>query len=89
MDEIVEETRRYSGADLRALCQEAAILPLRKMSGDIRNIMADSIRPLNKEDFLDSLKQVKPTVSIDDLDKLKEWNETFGSFQFSPEDLDN
>ena len=88
MNQIVENTRRYSGADLRALCTEAAMLPLRDIS-DIRNIMAESLRSLNLQDFLEAIANVRPTVSIDDLDKLKEWNEQFGSFQFSEEDLDN
>ena len=89
MENIVEGTKRYSGADIRALCTEAAMLPLRDISGDIRNIMAESLRELNMQDFLEAIANVKPTVSNDDLDKLKEWNQQFGSFQFSEEDLDN
>ena len=88
MDQIIDGTKGYSGADIRALCTEAAMLPLRDIQ-DIRDIMAESLRELNLQDFLEAIANVKPTVSTDDLDKLKEWNQQFGSFQFSEEDLDN
>lgn len=44
MDELVLLTKGYSGADLKNLSQEAAMMPLRSIT-DITNIDAAAIRP--------------------------------------------
>ena len=62
IEELVELTKGYSGADLKALCQEAAMMPLRSIT-DIVNIDAANIRPTNLEDFIEALKNVKATVN--------------------------
>jgi SpoVK/Ycf46/Vps4 family AAA+-type ATPase len=73
-DQIVEATKGYSGADLKELCKEAAMLPLREIR-DIRTITESQIRPIVLQDLLTSLKQVRPTVSKEDLGRLLDWNE--------------
>ena len=50
IDTIVEMTRGYSGADLKSLCTEASLVPLRSIT-DISMIEIDSIRPVNVTDF--------------------------------------
>lgn len=54
LEELADETDGYSGADIEAICREAAITALRK------DIEADKIV---KKDFENALQFVKPSVS--------------------------
>ena len=62
IDELVSITKGYSGADLKALSAEAAMIPLRSIE-DIENVDASNIRPLNIDDFRTALENVKATVN--------------------------
>ena len=62
IDELVNMTKGYSGADLKALSAEAAMIPLRSIE-DIENCDAANIRPLTIEDFRVALDNVKATVN--------------------------
>jgi len=85
---IVEQTKGYSGADLRNLCAEAALNPLRGVI-DIARLTRESLRATNSNDFKEALGQVKPTVSPKDLKQYLEWNKCYGTVQFSENDLDS
>jgi len=52
LQEIAVATQNYSGADLAALCREAAVLAMRNNSTKI-----------SSQDFANSLKQVKPSIT--------------------------
>jgi transitional endoplasmic reticulum ATPase len=52
LQEIAVATQNYSGADLAALCREAAIHAMRNESGKITS-----------KDFANSLKQVRPSIT--------------------------
>jgi SpoVK/Ycf46/Vps4 family AAA+-type ATPase len=88
IDKLVNLTIGYSGADLKSLCSEAAMIPLRNCM-NIENLEVDQIRPLNVEDFKESLKNVKQTVNPGDLEKFMEWNKLFGSFPIESKDIEN
>jgi SpoVK/Ycf46/Vps4 family AAA+-type ATPase len=79
-------TKGYSGADLKALSAEAAMVPLRSIE-DIENVDISNIRPLTLDDFKHALSFVKATVNQNDLKKFLEFNEQYGSFQMKDEDL--
>ena len=70
IDELVAMTKGYSGSDLKGLCTEAAMIPLRQIT-DITNIDAANIRATELKDFKEALENVKATVKQDDLDKFK------------------
>lgn len=55
---LIEMTKGYSGADLKALSTEAAMMPLREIT-DVQNCEASSIRPLKLKDFEEALKNVR------------------------------
>jgi len=52
LQEIAIATQNYTGADLAALCREAAVLAMRNKSSKI-----------SSQDFANSLKQVKPSIT--------------------------
>lgn len=80
---VVERTNGYSGADVTALCREAAMGPLRAgLSGlkDITKITADSVPPIQMHDFEDALGQIRASVAPAELKSYRDWNTEFGSF---------
>ncbi|KAJ1675254.1 putative 26S proteasome subunit yta6 [Spiromyces aspiralis] len=76
--DICEKTDGYSGSDMDGLCREAALGPVRSIR-DIRNISVDEVRPMNYNDVIEALSQVRASVSNRDLAGYEEWNEQFGS----------
>ncbi|CAG9585818.1 unnamed protein product [Danaus chrysippus] len=77
MRSISEQCEGYSGADVRSLCAEAAMGPVRSLA-DITSISASQVRPVNIQDFKSALQRVRPSVSQDDLGQYVKWNETYG-----------
>ncbi len=76
---IVDKSEGYSGADLRALCTEAAFGPIRSVA-DITRIEQANVRPMQLRDFEAGLQQVRASVNKADLQQYVDWNATFGSF---------
>ena len=54
LQEIAIATQNYTGADLAALCREAAVSAMRNKSPKI-----------NSRDFANSLKQIKPSITTE------------------------
>lgn len=55
----------YSGSDIRALCTEAALGPIREMQvADIRTIEAANVRPIQLQDFLAAFNQVSGFLKL-------------------------
>lgn len=83
INEICEKTDGFSGADMKDLCQEAAVGPIR----GIQNINAflnrsmplTDVRPVSFNDFQLALTRVTASVSKGDLDQYLVWNKMFGS----------
>ncbi len=73
------------GADIRSLCQEAAMGPVREAalssSGDLHSIDALSMPAVSLQHFTEALETVLPSVSNKDLHRYIEWNNEFGSFR--------
>ncbi|XP_060681474.1 fidgetin-like protein 1 [Hemiscyllium ocellatum] len=79
MELIIEQSEGYSGADMTQLCREAALGPIRSIQiADISTITPDQVRPIAFIDFKDALVNVRPSVSLKDLELYEEWNKTFG-----------
>eukprot|EP00808_Paulinella_micropora_P009487 g39982.t1 len=77
--DVVAKTDGYSGADLRALCTEAAYGPIRSVN-DISSLDTNNVRPIGHQDFLQGLSMVRASVSSSDLKQYLVWNNQFGSF---------
>ncbi|CAG9783413.1 unnamed protein product [Diatraea saccharalis] len=79
IEELSVLSEGYSGADMRALCSEAAMGPVRAVPlSQIVSIDSGQVRPVNVEDFKNALQRVKPSVSQDDLGQYIKWNNTYG-----------
>lgn len=78
VDEIAELADGFSGADMRCLCAEAAMGPIRSVMSQIEKIETESVRPVTVDDFKKALERVRPSVSQDDLGQYVKWNKTYG-----------
>ncbi len=77
-DELAKLTEGYSGADIAILCREALMAPIREL--DEAGMLAKSdakIRPVTRDDFVNALRVVKPSVSPSEIVKFKEWAKEF------------
>eukprot|EP01006_Ploeotia_vitrea_P029662 TRINITY_DN62152_c0_g1_i1.p1 TRINITY_DN62152_c0_g1~~TRINITY_DN62152_c0_g1_i1.p1 ORF type:complete len:715 (-),score=84.52 TRINITY_DN62152_c0_g1_i1:1080-3224(-) len=80
-EDLAETVRRsagYSCSDMKLLCQEAALGPVRDL-GDIRTAISSNVRPIRLQDFLSAFKMVRPSVAEKDLDLYADWNKKYGS----------
>ncbi|XP_034537566.1 spastin isoform X2 [Notolabrus celidotus] len=76
---LAKKTAGYSGSDLTALAKDAALGPIRELGPEqVRNMAASEMRNINKKDFEDSLKRIKPSVSPTTLTMYTQWNKDFG-----------
>ncbi|VEN50068.1 unnamed protein product [Callosobruchus maculatus] len=70
----------YSGADIRTLCSEASLGPIRTIDmSRIEHIQATEVRPLIMQDFEKAFMRVKASVSQKDLEHYLAYNQTYGS----------
>lgn len=89
LDQLVRNTEGYSGADLKQLCREAAMGPLREMSVlQLSAVAAADLRPVQRKDFKQALKRLKPSVGPAEVQRYVEWNGLFGSFNENESDDD-
>lgn len=79
LERLVKETEGYSGSDLQALCEEAAMMPIRELGTSILNIKANQVRPLRYEDFQRAMTVIRPSLHKSKWEELERWNQEFGS----------
>lgn len=74
-----------SGADIKALCTEAAMGPIRDItascSGDLRHVTTAQVPPIGMTHFTAALDTVAATVTDEDLGRYIQWNSKFGTFR--------
>lgn len=81
LESLVRQTQGYSGADLKQLCREAAMGPLREMSaGQLSAVAVADLRPIQRRDFKQALRRLKPSVGPAEVERYVQWNCLFGSF---------
>ncbi|GJS01991.1 fidgetin-like protein 1 [Tanacetum coccineum] len=86
MDIICNLTEGYSGSDMKNLVKDASMCPVRealKQGIELTNLNKKDMRSVTLQDFEDSLQEVRPSVSPDELDTYEEWNNQFGSLSSS------
>jgi SpoVK/Ycf46/Vps4 family AAA+-type ATPase len=85
IDVLVTRTEGFSGADIRSLCTEAAMGPMREIAAthgnNLLHISADDVSSIAMRHFDEALEAVAPSVSQADLTRYLQWNAEFGSFR--------
>ncbi|ETL31189.1 hypothetical protein F441_16303 [Phytophthora nicotianae CJ01A1] len=76
--QIVKATEGYSGSDLKAVCKDAALGPIRELGARVANVKAEDVRGINASDFQVALTRVRPSVSSRTIQDLVAWNEQYG-----------
>ena len=82
---IVQATEGFSGADMQALCQDAAMGPVRTYTRKhgfnlTAKIRAGDLDPIVRADFVAALTRVQKSVGPSELAKCIEWNKQYGTF---------
>jgi SpoVK/Ycf46/Vps4 family AAA+-type ATPase len=75
---VVEQSEGYSQSDLKSLCQQAAMEPIRELGGQVLTTPSENVRPVLKKDFAVALKLARPSVAQDSLAYFEEWKDNFG-----------
>jgi fidgetin-like protein 1 len=83
---IVDRTAGFSGADIRFLCTEAAMGPVRELAfssgfAELDKIVATEVPPIAPRHFEEALSVLSASVSQEDLEKYIAWNATFGTYR--------
>ncbi|KAI5970921.1 hypothetical protein CANMA_000081 [Candida margitis] len=78
-DKLIELTDGFSGSDITALAKDSAMGPLRSLGDKLLSTPTDQIRPISLEDFENSLKYIRPSVSKEGLQEYEDWATKFGS----------
>jgi fidgetin-like protein 1 len=74
---VVQTTEFYSGSDLAAVCKEAAMEPLRRVSKE--QLQKGYVPEVTLNSFLQALNVIRPSVSAQSLRFYHDWNSEFGS----------
>ncbi|RNF06365.1 putative katanin-like protein, putative,serine peptidase, Clan SJ, family S16 [Trypanosoma rangeli] len=84
--EVSASTAGYSGADLKQVCREAAMGPLREVTMRLTDVSLSELRPIQRKDFVQALRRIRPSVGASEVRRYVEWNTQFGSFASQGED---
>ncbi len=88
--ELVRRTKGFSGADIRNLCTEAAMGPVRELAaqamGDLLNVKSSDVSAINLVHFEEAMETVQATVSPNELKRYVDWNTSFGTYK-QPEEV--
>ncbi|VFQ97524.1 unnamed protein product [Cuscuta campestris] len=82
IDSVCKLTEGYSGSDMKNLVKDASMGPLREVlqrGVEITKLRKEDIRPVSLQDFKNSLQEVRPSVSLNELGVYEVWNKQFGS----------
>ncbi|KAJ7376494.1 hypothetical protein OS493_034230 [Desmophyllum pertusum] len=80
METLSRQTEGYSGSDLTALARDAALGPIRDLRPDqIQSMDAAKVRDIKYNDFRNSLRVIRPSLSPHSLKLFEDWNSSYGS----------
>ncbi len=85
---LSNETKGFSGADLKALCTDAALGPIRQLGIHALKVDANDVPPISYKHFRHALKGMNPSVAQSDLDIYMDFDRTYGSKSVSADAYD-
>ena len=71
----------YSGSDIKSVCKEAAMIPLRKLfnhleTGDVTNMEREKVSSTH---LMEAIKRIRPSCDPELQQKYDKWTQNFGS----------
>ncbi|XP_043581808.1 spastin isoform X4 [Bombus pyrosoma] len=79
LNEMAVLTQGYSGSDLTGLAKDAALGPIRELNPDqVKELDLNSVRNITMQDFRDSLKRIRRSVSPASLAAYEKWSFEYG-----------
>ena len=87
LQELVERSEGYSGADIHIVCREAAMMPMRRLLAILNPAEMQALRQNGQlnipkvvmQDLCQSLSQTRPSVSRETSARYSSWELEFGS----------
>ena len=86
ISKVASESKGYSGADLKALCADAAMGPIRQLGRKALDTAIQDIPPISYKHFKKALRGMHPSVSPEDIIQYEDFDKTFGSRRASTAD---
>ncbi|EEB18440.1 proteasome-activating nucleotidase, putative [Pediculus humanus corporis] len=79
LEKLANLTVSYSGSDLTALAKDAALGPIREISAEqMKTLDPKTVRNITFQDFKNSLKRIRPSLSNSSLSAYEKWNSQYG-----------
>ena len=78
LDELAMLTEGFTGDDIKKLCMEAWYRPIRELK-DRGTLGRETLRPVNRQDFIEALKRRKSSVSPEEVRRNMEWAKKYGA----------
>ncbi|KAE8748107.1 hypothetical protein FOCC_FOCC005109 [Frankliniella occidentalis] len=75
---VANSLEGYSGADIRKVCAEASMTPVREWSGFLDTVELSEIRAIELHDLMEAAERVKPSVSLKDLSHYEDFHKLYG-----------
>ena len=76
---LMDMTEGFSGSDITLLAKDSAMGPLRSLGDKLLSTPTEDIRPIMLQDFVESLKYIRPSVSQEGMVQYEAWASKFGS----------
>lgn len=89
IETLAKETDGFSGADIKSLCTDAAMGPIRQLGAKAMQVEVKDIPAISFKHFKKSLKGTRPSVSPEDIVQYIEWDRIYGSSRAEEEDCDD
>eukprot|EP00037_Helgoeca_nana_P013800 m.127517 g.127517 ORF g.127517 m.127517 type:complete len:529 (-) comp22235_c0_seq1:218-1804(-) len=77
--DICRKTIGYSNSDLNALARDAALGPIRALGRKIQGVDPASVRPVNRDDFLLALTNIRPSTTSENIAAFDKWADEYGT----------
>jgi len=86
IQKLAKDTDGFSGADLKALCTDAAMGPIRKLGDKALFIPVKDVPPISYKHFRKSLRGLNPSNAQSEITQYEEWDKVYGTKRASEED---
>ncbi|XP_015511618.1 spastin isoform X2 [Neodiprion lecontei] len=79
LEHLARLTEGYSGSDLTGLAKDAALGPIRELNPEqVKELDLNLVRNITMQDFVDSLKRIRRSVSPTSLAAYEKWSLEYG-----------